>query len=141
MRNRFSEFSFSKYLRSNNKSSDEFEFMLNKLTLEEVIALKLEVTSRTMNGKLYGFNLWFNIPRIAKEALLLFAVSATTNMVEAQTLLGIASSLKFTKILYRHRESLRYYKITELPKRNYLFQIRGRSGFDRVKKEDSASSQ
>ena len=141
MSKKFSEYSFSKYLRSNNKSSDEFEFMLNQLSLEEIIALKLEVTSRSLNGKLYGFNLWQNIPRIAKEAMLLFAVSATTNIIEAQTLLGVSSSLEFAKILNRHRESLRYYKVIDLPRRNYLFQVRGRKGFDRAKQEDSTSSQ
>ncbi len=45
-RNKFSEYSFSKYLRSSNKSSDEFEFMLNQLTLEEIIALKFLFTKK-----------------------------------------------------------------------------------------------
>lgn len=120
---RFLNYSFSKYLRSNNKSSDEFEFMLNQLTLEEIIALKLELISKSINGKLYGFNLWNNITRIAKEALLLFAVSATTNTVEAQTLLGVTDTVRFRKILYRHKESLKYYKVIELPKRNYVKSI------------------
>jgi len=137
---KFTEYSFSKFLRKNNKSSDEFEFMLNQLTLEEIIALKLEIVSRSISGKLYGFNLWSNIPRIAKEGLLLFAISATTNMVEAQTLLGISNSLRFTKILYRHRESLRHYKVVDLPDRNYLFQVRERSSLNRIKKENKEDS-
>ena len=97
--------------------------MLNQLTLEEIIALKLELISKSINGKLYGFNLWNNITRIAKEALLLFAVSATTNTVEAQTLLGVTDTVRFRKILYRHKESLKYYKVIELPKRNYVKSI------------------
>lgn len=141
MSNKFSEYSFSKFLRNNNKSSDEFEFMLNKLSLEEIIALKLEVTSKSLGGKLYGFNLWYNIPRMVKEGLLLFAVSATTNITEAQTLLGINNSEMFSNILYRYKDSLRYYKVIDLPNRNYLYKVRGRSGFDRAKKDDSASSQ
>lgn len=102
--------------------------MLNQLTLEEIIALKFELASKTLNGKFYGFNIWNNIPRIVKEGLLLFAISATTNMVEAQTLLGISDSEKFRKIVYRYRESLRHYKVMDLPKRNYAkFLIKDRS--------------
>ena len=141
MNKKFSEYSFSKFLRNNNKSSDEFEFMLNKLTLEEIIALKLEITSKSLGGKFYGFNLWYNVPRMVKEGLLLFAVSSTTSLTEAQTLLGINSSDMFSKIVYRYRDSLRYYKVMDLPKRNYLHKVRGRSGFDRANKDDSASSQ
>jgi len=121
---RFSEYSFSKHLRTSNKSSDEFEFMLNQLSLEEIIALKLELCSKSMNGKLYGFNLWYNFPRIAKEALLLFAVSATTNLIEAQTILGVKDPVVFKKILHRHRESLKHYRVIDLPKRNYLNTVR-----------------
>jgi hypothetical protein len=117
---KFSEYSFSKHLRSNNKSSDEFEFMLNKLTLEEIIALKLELSSRFISGKLYGFNLWKIFPKIAQEALLLFAVSATTNLPEAQALLGIATDDKFRQILRRHTKSLELYGVGALEKRNYL---------------------
>ena len=121
---KFAEYSFSKHLRTNNRSSDEFEFMLNQLSLEEIIALKLELCSKSMNGKLYGFNLWYNMPRIAKEALLLFAVSATTNLIEAQTILGVKEPLVFRKILHRHKESLKYYKVLDLPNRKYLNTVR-----------------
>jgi hypothetical protein len=142
VKRKFAEYSFSKHLRTNNKSSDEFEFMLNKLTLEEIIALKLELCSKHLNGKLYGFNLWRNFPRIAHEALLLFAVSATTSMQEAQTLLGLANDAYFRIILKKYSQSLIHYGVLELPKRNYLkSSIWVRSGFDKAKKDDSASSQ
>ena len=34
-------------LRKDKKSNDEFEIMLNNLSLEEVVALKLELSSRS----------------------------------------------------------------------------------------------
>jgi hypothetical protein len=120
---RFVTYSFSKYLRINNKSSDEFEFMLNRLSLEEVIALKLELSARGINGKLYGLNIWNNLPKLIKESLLLFAVSATTNIVEAQTLLGVADTTIFRKILYKYKDSLRYYKAFEFDNRKYLKKV------------------
>ena len=117
---KFTDYSFSKYLRSNNKSSDEFEFMLNKLTLEEIIALKLELSSKFISGKLYGFSLWRAFPKMAQEALLLFAVSATTSLTEAQALLGIENNVNFKLILRRYSKSLEYYGVRNLPRRNYL---------------------
>jgi hypothetical protein len=119
----YSEFSLSKHLRKNNKSSDEFEFMLNKLTLEELIALKLEVSSRAVSGKLYGFKLWNSIPAIAKEGALIFAISATRNLVEAQALLGVCNNMQFRKIVRRYKEVLNYYNVKQVTTKTYVKKI------------------
>lgn len=87
-----SPFSISSKLRKENKSSDEFEFMLNKLSLEEIIALKLEVASRILGGKFYGFQLWSALPKIAKEALMLYAISASNTDSDAAELLNMPTS-------------------------------------------------
>jgi hypothetical protein len=50
-----SNFSFSRRMHSEGKISEEFEIMLNSLTLEELICLKLENASKVMKGKLFGF--------------------------------------------------------------------------------------
>ena len=68
---------FSNIVRSEGKSSEEFEVMLSALTLEEIIGLKLECASRLTNGKLYGFNLWSNTVAIVKEALFNSVISIT----------------------------------------------------------------
>lgn len=120
MKNPYSEYSLSKHLRKSNKSSDEFEFMLNNLTLEEIIALKLEVSARGINGKLYGFKLWNTIPAIAKEATLIFAISATRNLVEAQALLGISNHVHFKHIIRRYREVLNFYNVKEFTTKPYV---------------------
>ena len=80
---------FSRKLRNQNKSSEAFETMLSALTLEEIIGLKLECSSRLTNGKLYGFNLWSNIVDITKEALYNAATSITNTNKEASRVLGI----------------------------------------------------
>ena len=63
------DLSFSNKLRNQGKSNEAFEVMLSALTLEEIIGLKLECSSRLTGGKMYGFNLWSNIVDITKEAL------------------------------------------------------------------------
>tara|TARA_B100000927_G_C16184653_1_gene356820 strand:+ start:25 stop:396 length:372 start_codon:yes stop_codon:yes gene_type:complete len=79
-------------LRQDKKTSEEFEIMLGGLTMEEVIALKLELATRTLSNRLYGFPIWKSLPDIAKEAALKYAVSATRTTKEAMRLLGLKES-------------------------------------------------
>ena len=75
--------------------------MLNGLTLEELIAIKLEVTARTINFKLYGFPIWNSIPDIIKEATLKSAMSITRTKGEAARLLGLNKSY-FKKLVKKY---------------------------------------
>ena len=83
------DYSISRKLRKENKSNDEFEVMLNSLTLEEVVALKLEIASKAVNGKLYGLPLWRTLPNVTKDAMLKCAYSITNSQGEAARFLGI----------------------------------------------------
>lgn len=82
-------FSISRRLRSEGRTTEEFEIMLNNLSLEEVISLKLELASKIMKGNLFGFPIIKAMPNITKDALITFALSATKNLSEAASLLGI----------------------------------------------------
>jgi len=83
-------YSISNKLRKNGKTSEEFEMIFNGLSLEEVIALKLELASKSsFNGKLYGLPLWYSIPSIVKDAMLKYALSATRSKREAARFLGL----------------------------------------------------
>ena len=81
--------SFIKLLREKRKSDEAFEIQVSQLTLEELIALKLELSMQTANSPLYGFPIWKNIDYVVREALLLFAVSITKNKKEAARILGV----------------------------------------------------
>lgn len=81
--------SVSHKLRTEGKSSDEFEAMLNSLTLEDIIALRLELAARPSGGKLYGLFLWKKLPDLIKEAVLKAAMSITSTKKDAYRLLGI----------------------------------------------------
>ena len=82
-------YSISNKLRLEKKSNEEFEIMLSNLTLEEMIALRLEVAARVVDNKLYGFKLWQSIPNIAKEAVLMYTYSAARTKGEAASFLGL----------------------------------------------------
>ena len=77
-------------LRKKGKSTEEFEVMLNKLTLEEVIGLKLELANRAAGGYLYGMPIWQAIPDLVRDAVLKFAATAAKTKGEAARFLGIS---------------------------------------------------
>ena len=99
------DLSFSNKLRQEGKSNEAFEIMLSTLTLEQLIGLKLECSSRLSGGKLYVFNLWSNVVNIAKEALYNAVISIASTNKEATRILGINErTLKSLKKRYRTRE-------------------------------------
>ena len=94
-------YSIVRKLRKNGQITEEFEVMLGQLSLEEIIALKLEISAKMINNKLYGLELWKAIPRITKDALLKFAVSAAQTQQDACRILGIKpAELRKLKDIY-----------------------------------------
>ena len=88
-------YSLSNKLRSEKKITEEFEVMLCSLTLEDIIALRLELAAKSVNHKLYGFKLWQTLPKIARDAVLKYAYSAARTKGEMASFLGInKTSLK-----------------------------------------------
>lgn len=84
--------SVTSILREQKKSNDFFELMLANLSLEEIIALKLEVAYRSVSIPVYGMPVWKNAKNILNDALLKFAYSITgLNAVQAARVLGIST--------------------------------------------------
>ena len=63
--------------------------MFNKLSLEEVIGLKLELANRAECGYLYGLQIWQEITDLVKDAVLQFASTATKTKGESARYLGM----------------------------------------------------
>jgi len=76
-------------LRQEGRINESFEIVLANLTLEEVIGLKLELSSQPIGNRLYGLPLWYAMPYIVKDALLKYAYSATKTKGEAMRFLGL----------------------------------------------------
>lgn len=91
------DFSLSRKLKSEGKINSQFESMLSALTLEDIISLKLEIASKNVKGKLYGYPIYQAMPNIAKEAVFKWAVSAADTKTNASRILGISLD-KFNKI-------------------------------------------
>jgi hypothetical protein len=79
-------------LRREKKSTEEFEIMLNNISLEELIALKMELASRAIAGRFYGIPIWKNLLYVVQDAVLKYALSATRTQAEAMRMLGLKES-------------------------------------------------
>jgi hypothetical protein len=82
-------YSISNKLKKERRSNDEFEIMLSNLTLEEAIALKLELSTKPVSGRLYGIPLWSSLQNIVQDAVFKYAFSATRTQAEAMRFLGL----------------------------------------------------
>ena len=85
-------------LRDAGKVNDELLSLISGLSLEDLIAVKLELACNHVNNRLYGFSIWSQSNRITKEAILKFAISTTKSKMDAARFLGI-TYLDLKKIL------------------------------------------
>jgi hypothetical protein len=76
-------------LRDEGKINQDFEIMFNRLTMEELIALKLELASRVADKPMYGYPLWNSMPSIARDAVMKYIISVSNGRYEAIQLLGV----------------------------------------------------
>ena len=83
--------SLIKTFKEQTKISDELLVCINSLSLEKLIAIKLELCANNINNRLYGFDIWRKTSYIVKDALLKFAISTTKSKKDAARFLGLTS--------------------------------------------------
>jgi len=83
------KYSLRNKLKREKKITDDFEVMLQSLSLEEMIGLKFELAASHINNKLYNFPVFRSMKYIVKEACLNFALSSTRTFDDAASFLGI----------------------------------------------------
>ena len=88
-RSKYKHKSIINNLLNNNIINESNLTFIDSLTLEDLIAVKLELSARHINNKLYAFNLLSNTNRLVKEAIIKFAISATQSKMDAARFLGI----------------------------------------------------
>jgi len=99
--NKFKNYSFISLMRRKRKVNDEFLNVLSSLTLEEVIALKLELAVQLTKHKLYNFPLWKAMPSICRDAVLRYVLSACESKRDGARMLGI-DIREFNSLLKRY---------------------------------------
>ena len=81
--------SFINELKNDNRINENFLNIVSDLTLEELIAIKIEMASRLFRGKLYGIPIWITMPRIVKEAMLHVAINSCKTKTDMCSFLGL----------------------------------------------------
>jgi len=89
-------------LKAKNLLNDSLLVGINNLTLEDLIAIKLELSANHINNRPYGFDIWRKSGYIIKEALLKFALSTTNSKKDAARFLGLTYS-DFKKAVAKYK--------------------------------------
>ena len=92
-------------LKAKNLINDSLLVSINNLTIEDLIAIKLELSARHINNRPYGFNIWRKANKMIRESFLKFAYSTTNSKKAAARFLGID--------LRAYKELLKEYKVEE----------------------------
>ena len=94
-------YSFISVMKKQKRVNENFMNILSSLSLEELIALKLELSTQSINNKLYNFPLWSAFPNITRDSLLRYAMSSCQSKRDMAKFLGIPIN-KFNDILKRY---------------------------------------
>ncbi len=92
-------------LLKEEKINEKFLFTLNQLSLEELIAVKLENSAKASGGNIFGIPIWNSLRDICRDASLKFAISAARTKAEAATFLGIS--------IYTLKDYIKKYEVEE----------------------------
>lgn len=76
--------------KDQNRINDETLVVINTFTIEDLLAIKLELSANNLNNRLYGLDIWKKSGYIIKDAMLKFAVSTTKSKKDASRFLGIS---------------------------------------------------
>ena len=94
--------SLVKKLRNEGKLNPELESQIGNLSLEELIAVKLELATKIAGGMMYCMPIWYSLPDITKEAVLKYALSCCQTKMEAARFLGI-NKVYLSKLIKKYQ--------------------------------------
>jgi hypothetical protein len=80
---------FISELRQKGKINSEFLDKVSELTLEELVAIKIELSAKMISGKLYNFPIWYSMPYIVREGLLNFVHRNCKSKADMSNTLGL----------------------------------------------------
>lgn len=94
-------YNLTEQLIESKKIDENFVRMIDGLSLEEIIGVKLETAAKYVKGKLHGLKVYHTMPVIVREALLRYTVKKFKLKSHAANFLGI--TLKRYNTLIRRR--------------------------------------
>jgi len=101
----YKKFSVSKRLRELGLSNEAFEIMLDKLTIEDLLSLKLELAFFSTGSREKNINmpLFKKMPLIAETAVVRFFASASNTKKEMADYLGVKNLNGVPEMLKKYK--------------------------------------
>ena len=98
----YKNYSVINKFKKEEKINDEVLNYISNLALEDLIAIKLELTTRILGGKYYGFPIWKSLKSMTSDAVLKAAVSICRSKSESARFLGIDYT-DFRKLVKKYK--------------------------------------
>lgn len=92
---------FISELREQGRITEQFLDGVSDLTIEELIAVKLELSSKMVKGKLYGLPLWGSMPYAVRDGLLMFVTRNCITKTDMASTIGLPYE-QFTQIYRKY---------------------------------------
>ena len=98
----YEKYSIINKYKKEDKLNNSILTYINNLSLEDLIAIKLELSTRILSGKYYGLPLWHSIRHLTADAILKTAVSVCRTKSEASRFLGMDYT-DFRKLIKKYK--------------------------------------
>ena len=108
---KYSKYSIIKKLKSEEKINDNTLNNINNISLEDLIAIKLELSTRYLYGKFYGIPIWRLTRHAVTDALLKTALSIARTKKEAARFLGV-DYMEFNRYIKKYN-TISFFEDTE----------------------------
>ena len=82
-------YNLTEQLIESRKIDENFVRMIDGLSLEEILGIKMEAAAKMVKGKLHGLKLYYTMPVIVREALLRYTVKKFRLKSHAANFLGL----------------------------------------------------
>ena len=82
-------YNLTEQLIESRKIDENFVRMIDGLSLEEILGIKMEAAAKMVKGKLHGLKLYYTMPVIVREALLRYTVKKFKLKSHAANFLGL----------------------------------------------------
>ena len=99
---KYSKYSIINKLKSEKKITDIVLNNINNISLEDLIAIKLELSTRYLYGKFYGIPIWRPTRHAVTDAILKTALSIARTKKEAARFLGV-DYMEFNRYIKKYK--------------------------------------
>jgi hypothetical protein len=101
---KFENKSFILSLKKESRINEDTLNVISELRLEELIAVKLELSAKASGGKLYNFPLWHSLSEVCKDACVIFATTCCTTKRDMSNMLGVSYEYFVTNFKKYYKE-------------------------------------